>query len=425
MLLIVAYVVLVLIVSVSRPLVGLVLASNAFLIGSLAGPSDEGTGMAGVIIPGAAMGAIVLRSWLAGKLARYVPATTDLLILALFAIHLASAAYSREPAVSLEYSMRLLFLGLSFYFATRLSFDIYRDKNAAIQDFLIGCFAAGCLFAVLALLFGTSNWEEVTRIAIGSTAIPLAMTLGLGIIGGLFLLLAFPMGRVSRVSLYVGLLTIGYSLLLTNTRSVLLALLIAVLAILFMYKPVSIVRGSTSAVVTAIVAMLLGLAVVVSANYQLVSRGFGGLGNIVSGQFGTSDLARIYSWRLALDDLLANPLLGKSAGVFEASVGAYPHNIVLEVGAATGIPGLLLLAALMLSPVVACVQTHSPHGRLMLPAFIFTCFIAQLSLSLWMQKMLFICVGMVIAASTSSRTSGYPLAHDNSSQPSRQAHSAR
>ncbi|MDH8527775.1 hypothetical protein QIH07_26555, partial [Klebsiella pneumoniae] len=90
-----------------------------------------------------------------------------------------SAFFSNDLVIGLEFSLRYLFLGASFYFFARFSYVLYLDKGKFINDYMHGILITGFIVAVTALMQNNSSSQYTMRLTVGdSSTIPLAITLG-------------------------------------------------------------------------------------------------------------------------------------------------------------------------------------------------------------------------------------------------------
>lgn len=393
----------VILITLRKPLFGLVAASNGYLVGMLASVPDGETSPAGVIVPIAAMATILGLSVLKGTLGRYRVDAADVMLLLMFLLSLLSCGYSELPDASFMYSLRLLFLGLSFFYSAKLAFMLYRDPMAAVRDFFIGCAAVAVFFAGAAVAKNASAASYTMRLTLGTgSPIPLSLTLGLGMIASIMLLAVFRERRAVKALLFAGFLMMGYAMVLTNTRSVMLSLPLALVAALLSLR--TRVSASTLFKMGVIVAVAVAsVAAIAAYRYELVERSFSGFSRIYGGEYGTSEMDRIVAWNNASTQFLDHPLVGTGAGVFEKKYGMYPHNLMLEVGASFGMVGLMLLIALLALTIWRCVRPVSVAGATLLATFVFALLVAQVSLAFWMHKMLFLSMGVVAANSLARR----------------------
>lgn len=405
MAIILAFAFVVVLVTLRKPLSGLVAASNGYLVGMLASVSDGERSPAGVIVPAAAMATILGQSILKGALGRYRVDAADMMLLLMFLLSLLSCIYSDVPDVSLMYTLRLLFLGMSFFYAAKVAFMLYGDPMVALRDFFIGCAAVAAFFAGAALARNESASAYTMRLTLGTgSPIPLSLTLGLGMIASITLLAVFRERRTVQALVLAGFLVMGYAMVLTNTRSVMLSLPLALVAGVVSLRtrvPAS-ALFKTGIIVAVAVASVAAIA---AYRYELVERSFSGLSRILGGEYGASEMDRIIAWHNAAAQFFDHPFLGTGAGVFEKKYGMYPHNIMLEVGAGFGMAGLVLLILLLALTIWRCVRLVSLTGAVLLATVVFVLLVAQVSLAFWMHKMLFLCMG-VVAANSLARKRG-------------------
>jgi O-antigen ligase len=131
---------------------------------------------------------------------------------------------------------------------------------------------------------------------------------------------------------------------------------------------------------------------------ELYQRTFAGFGRIFSGEFGESEGDRMAAWLKALELFSDNLFLGIGSGNFGQYYIAYPHNALLEVLSENGIVGFGLLASLFAMGLFALSKLTSKYQLLLGSLFVYTLFISQVSLTLWMHKALFIWLAILTIA---------------------------
>lgn len=391
-----------------RPIAGLVLACGAYLAGSLTGPGDGGTWInaAGPFISFAVCAAKSVR----GKRIIYGFAAADAVMAALFFCILASSLYSKHPVVSFEYAIRFLLLGASFYFFGKLVAAAYQDREALVQDFIWGANIGAMTFAITAVAMNASASQYFLRLTIGeSSAIPLAVYLGQGLVATIALILR-NQSRAQLTYLLASAAVIGYAFLATNTRSVVIGFGLSVLVLGF--SAALTMRAKPILVMLTVCGLIIGGFFFMYMKYpDTISRLVSAASRIGSGQLGESESERVTAWADAWEILSTSPLTGIGSGSFMEIFGLYPHNAFLELGAETGLVGLVLLAALIAMCLKAAIR-QSISGKGTLSAlFLFHFTVSMVSMSFWMHKLLFLSIAVLLAYEASRKRL---IGHSNS-----------
>lgn len=391
------------IVTAMRPMVGIVLAANAFLAGALDSGAPSGESLAGIVLPMCCIAVVAVRMLPGRRWSRYIVKAPDLVV-ALFALlTFVSALYSPFPDVTLAYATKLLMGCIAFYFLAKAARTLYADDEDYNRDFVLGAFSAALIFAIVALGTMSSSSVYVMRLTVGDvSSIPLAMTLGLGLIAGANMMLAKRVAWFRFVVMLVCVGGIGVAFALANTRSVMLGL-VAAAAIAFATSL------SRLTVMNAIRIGLLGvlafgaLGWIVLYHFEMIERsveGFARIGGAAG--FGVSELERINAWRAAGAVVLDAPFFGEGGGVFQWKYGMYPHNAFLETGSGMGLAGVLVLVSFLVLTLGRAWRVARWNSVFLLAAFTFLFVVAQVSLAIWMNKLLFMVAGAV-AAQTGTR----------------------
>jgi O-antigen ligase len=381
-----------------RPMWGLALAANAFLVNAIIGAMD---GLSFVIVgvggPLLCFITLLVKRFLQ-KSSFFTPVGIEgYIVILLFFSFLLSALYSKDSIASLEIAIRYVFFVASFFFAVRFVVFNSTHPEVALHDFLMATMVIGVIVSIYALSQGQSASEYVMRLTIGNISpIPFSILIGQSFLISLFMLLVSTEWK-SKVIYFLATLILCYAEILTNTRSTLIGI---VLALLFFIAMSYRYFGNTIYIKLMMAAFLFVPLLITSmaGSEELYQRTFAGFGRIFSGEFGESEGDRMAAWLKALELFSDNLFLGIGSGNFGQYYIAYPHNALLEVLSENGIVGFGLLASLFAMGLFALSKLTSKYQLLLGSLFVYTLFISQVSLTLWMHKALFIWLAILTIA---------------------------
>lgn len=373
-----------------RPMWALALAANAFLVNASIGGDGGATFiMVGLGGPLLCFSVILIKRFLQGK-SFYMPVGLDgLMVFSLFWCLLVSAAYARDSFLSLDVAFRYLILCASFFFIIKFVICGSKNWSDSILSFAKATMIIGFLAAIYAILKGDSSSQYVTRLTIGTaSSIPLSILVAQSIIIAFYCLIV-EKGLKFKVLYSIMLIVLLYAEILTNTRSALIGIFLALVVILiFSSKKLGIGFYFKLILLSAVLTRIF--MVLIAGNEELYERAFSGFERLLSGQFGESEGDRVLAWGYALNAFSENFWGGIGAGNFGQYYIAYPHNIFFELLAENGILGFLTFFILC-SWMVFCACRGVPGVLvLVLSLVVFQLFVAQVSLTLWMHKSLFI-----------------------------------
>ncbi len=388
------YIIAVLSLSWLRPMVGLALASNAYLFNAMISGGDSDSPVFNVLGPLICFVTIFSKVILKDKVSLVRFKFADGIIFGFFLLYILSAFFSNDLVIGLEFSLRYLFLGASFYFFARFSYVLYLDKGKFINDYMHGILITGFIVAVTALMQNNSSSQYTMRLTVGdSSTIPLAITLGQAAVVNVYYIMT-QKGKKS-IPYLISFLPMVYAFLAANTRSVVIGFILALLLLLSSDK-FSIVRKNFGKVLLAISGMAVFIGYIITNNAELVARLFSTFGHIATEQYGQSESERIDAWHHAIATFYEHPILGEGVGIFIQRFNMYPHNIFFESAAETGIVGILLTVVLIGSCFYSIITNKGDVKTPVVAAmFIFLFFVSLVSLSFWMHKALFTSIALI------------------------------
>ncbi|GKT11809.1 MAG: hypothetical protein ISEC1_P0782 [Thiomicrorhabdus sp.] len=397
------YLVLVAIFSWYRPMWAIALAANAFLINAM-GASGGGAAfvMIGLGGPLICFFVIFFRGMIIEKNFRLIIGADGVLVILLFLLIMFSSLYADDTFAAFEVAIRFLFLCLLFFFTVRYVSTSYVDIDHAIISYALATMYIGFVIAVYALTAGSSSSQYVMRLTIGegTSPIPLSLLLGQSLLIALYMMLNSNKRVIAIYAVIVGVM--AYALLLTNTRSTLIGLALGVITFLILSRS-SMDSRKKLILISAIVLSIPLVITLMSGSEEIYERAFSGFIRLFSGDFGTSESDRLEAWWYGVLAFSENMLLGIGAGNFGQYYIAYPHNIFIELMAENGLIGLIIIIAIVFIGLKGLSKELSEIGMLAGALFVFSLFVAQVSLTLWMHKALFIWLALVVISSLAGK----------------------
>ncbi|HEX6491570.1 MAG TPA: O-antigen ligase family protein [Gaiellaceae bacterium] len=284
----------------------------------------------------------------------------------------ASVAWSEDVAQSVLEGERLL-----LYAAAGAAFLLVGRKHA--ERFLVGILAAitlACGWALCLRAFGGPGSYDVVSASLGATrrlAAPLGYSNGLGVFAAIGIVLAVGIAARRRsVAAAAPVLVLVPVLYFTYSRGAWLALGAGLLAAGLLLRP-SVPRpvaiGLGSALALALVSVLVWVGGPLGALRKFSGAGPAVKANQSSRLLSLSGSSRAQYWHVAWREYAAEPWLGSGAGSFQRRwlrlrPAALPvldaHSLYLETLAEVGPIGLLLLVALLSSPLLAAFRSAAP-----------------------------------------------------------------
>ena len=390
------YFILIIFYSFKRPISGIVLSSNAYLINALISKISENSNFSliSITIPLLCFSIILIRIILATKLRFIYFNRIDLIFIVITFWFLFSTIFSVNMTASLVYVMRFIFLGLSFYVITVLSEKLYLDKSKIFEDFIYGFLISGILMAATALYYFESSSEYIMRLTIGNAhSIPLSIILGASILSIFYYLLTPTMNNIKYLFIII-FMPVFYALLLTNTRGALIAVLISFTVYLITSRQVDLLK-SKSFFLMLLSIFISSFIYITSTNNTLTYRLISGFERLATRNLGQSETGRINAWSESFNIFLDNLLVGVGPGGFDYIYKMYTHNIFLESLVDTGIIGFLLVFLLLLVSLLTHLSLKHSYKAIIIAFLFFAIIISLVSLTFWMHKILFISIAMV------------------------------
>lgn len=390
------YIVIVIMASWRRPMWGIAVAANAFLFNAILGNSSGApfilVGLGGPLF---CFITLVLNRLLEKKSLNTPFKLDALLVFLFFIVAILSVFYAYNVNLSIEISVRYLVFCASFYFATQFVLYFELDKERAVRDFLNATLVLGVVIGFYAYIRGDSSSHYVMRLTIGEvSSIPLSILLGQSL---LIVFYFFVTSKKRQAFAYIPIfLLLVYVLFLTNTRSTLIASALGLGFILIFGRAQIPIKLYFRLLIICAITIPVSVYYLID-NLDQFERAFSGFDRIASGELGESESYRILAWGYALDAFSKNPFLGLGTGNFGQHYIAYPHNMFLEVLAENGLLGFIVVFVLMFLGVKKALINNQGVFLLIAALFIFSLFVAQVSLTMWMHKSLFIWLAFLLS----------------------------
>lgn len=378
-----------------RPIWGLVLAANAFLINAASGlESGAAFMLVGLGGPLVCFATVFLKKFFEGSAWKFVVGIDGWLVIVLFNLMLLSIVYAKDPESAQEASVRFLVLCLSFYFMVKF-IVLNSDRSAyVVQDYFIAVLWVGVVSALYGLWEGKSSSDYMMRLTIGNvSSIPLSVLLGQSFMLSVYFFILKDR-RLERLTYLFCSVLLLYVLILTNTRSTLVGVaLSAVFSLLCLGKLVGpkvfiYAFGGILAVVALISPTLLVFG-------EKLTRLTSGFQRLLTGELGESEADRLAAWRAAVEMFSENIFFGVGSGNFEQNFISYPHNIFLELLSENGLFGIVTLSLLIGLAILRLFSLVRSYEIMVGAGFVFCLFVAQVSMTLWMHKALFIWMSLL------------------------------
>ncbi len=309
-----------------------------------------------------------------------------------------SVMIAESQEFGLMSAVRIVYMSLSFYFTTRL-LCYSAGVSEFCRSFMVAMVVFGVFITGLALYLDESASEFVTRLTIGNTYIGLSNYITLALLCSLYVVFymkATVRGTVRLMAL-ISTPFLFYGMLLCNTRGVVVALVLAILFLLV--RSITSRRLSRSIVLRGVVGISIAVvgaimaAIAFPEAWLRMATKFSDMGDMG----GEADIARLDLYSSAISMFSNNPLLGEGVGTFELVNRTYPHNLMLETMADMGLVGLVLIVIVVIGSLLVSIRYQSVNAMFITALLLLQLFESQVSLAFWMNKNLFVFVGMATA----------------------------
>jgi O-antigen ligase len=320
------------------------------------------------------------------------------LVLAFAGLILIRLLYTPAGSYATEKAFRFVSLTLLAFFTPLVIIKSYRS----IWIFMMGWVGFAALLAIEAV-GQLSTGQRLS--AFNATPIALSRALGVGIIILLFAVLMGQLSRRWKLLAAAAVVVMFVALVGSGARGPLLMLVVTLVFTLGL----SIVRGGRR-LQSLLVMGAFGIAVVSILGLNLIPAVSLQRFTVLVDQTGvdTSSQARLMVMQVAWELFTTSPLFGRGTGSVSA-FGAgrelsYPHNVLLELAAETGLVGLglyLALVGLVLWRLISRVNRRAKHGPLwlaLIAMLVYTFLNAMVSGDLSDNRDFWLFAGIAIAA---------------------------
>lgn len=320
----------------------------------------------------------------------------DVLVFLLTTMVIIGTNFSYDLNIGLEYSLKFILLGVSYYYIAKLYFSSTQTLKSDIKLFFMAQYIIGVLLATIALLLWVSHDSHVVQLTLpGTHPIPFALLLGISFVTAF--VLSTTNGKIFSIQnkylLFLNNLLMGYLLLLifmTNVRGVLLAIIIIILLYTFL-NPKYIFKPKFLIFFTGFISFIILFIITIG-----IEKFFGRL-------LKSSDDQSISERVLAYSDsieIFSNNLFGVGTYSFQFySFLDYPHNMFMELIVNYGIFGLILVYLILAFVFLLIVRLlFYPNNYTLILLFLMLLYFfieAMFSFTLWMHKGLFFSMGIL------------------------------
>lgn len=396
-------------IAFSRPAIGIVLLLNIYLIkplilldaNSIGYDADFALGsnlLLGAILPAFTLIVIFFKKLYIKKYRYSYPFDKfEMLILSLSLILLVYVPVSPVSSHSLSYFLKFLFLGISYYFVVKFILFNSNNPRYILKMIFLAFYYFGIVISIISLLIMFSQNIVLKRLTLpGIHPIPFAQAIGISFLfsfaifisNGKLLALTNKLVIKFNVAIFIYLFIV---LLFTNTRGILLAVALSSL-ILLLYNPYRLEK---------IKFYFISFFVLILSSYLISNIGIDVLFHRL---MNSANDASVSDRLLAYNDsvnLFFNHPFGVGTGAFGYfSDFGYPHNLFLQNISEYGIFGLLWSIAFIF---ILCstlfyffrLRKIEPLSILALMMVIFYFTESMFSFTLWMQKGLFLSLGLL------------------------------
>lgn len=392
-----------------RPILGIVLSMEGYVLRGcvdlLNFSGGGGSQLAWFLLPLAVFGAVAYQFLTSGSMRRrYKLSVVDFIFILFGIVLFFGSLYAPDVKRGFELSVRYWLLGISYYFVARIAV-LKESGSDGIDQYLHACWIVALVLGGIAIYVSASG--SVWRLSIGNVhPIAFSLLIGMALLVNLYWLIVCREKFPQAVFKYAALIFLAYIFIATNTRGTTVSLFLAVCVMLLLVVSYRASFRQLNRLILLGVGGVAGLIALISIQPEIIVKLFDNLALIVSEDKGKSISDRLMAYNVALNLFFQNPLTGVGTGGFaHAHFTEYPHNIFLEVASENGILGLLpflgLLFFVSLESIGIYIKNKSTnhHQRLsiiLIPLLVYFFVEAQFSMSIWMQKHLYVAMALVV-----------------------------
>lgn len=392
-----------------RPMLGLALLLQTNIIRSLISIdyqnpcfncTNEPDVFLGAVTPILGLFFIILRFQLI-KPVKYVVDSFDLFFLVTVFTLFFTSLYAVDTLESLGYSFRFLIFGFGFFFVSKLVIINTNNFTEYFKSFLLYSLWLSIIFGTFgAILYLAKGFGQgFYRLTMpGVHPIPYSQLIGLGIFISfiLFITNGTYFNIKSKLKLNINKAVLPYLVLLllaTQTRGVILSMAVAI----FIYLLLNQVKIKKRLLYISGVIMGLGLILAVQyIDFEVLFE------RLLAKKTEKSVDDRFIAYTDSFNIFLEHPFGIGPDSFKHFSVLPYPHNLFLEFLAQYGVFGLVLSLYFIVLIIFMCfivkkIGKKSITHIVMLALFFYYFTEAMFSFTLWMQRGMFISMGLFVA----------------------------
>lgn len=394
-----------------RPGVGLALAANAYLIPQALFSQIEGiekNNLLNILLPVAVFILIFIKAFPRLRYYRFYIIDGILLVLGIWLFF--SSLKTPSMSTGIDIAIRYFVLGSSFYFVTRLIplVDPKRIKEN-ISLTIATYWVMAMVLSTIALANLLSRGYTFSRLSVGTVnPIPFSLLIASGIIINAYWLLGSRKISPSlKLGLYASLGLLMVVLMASNTRSMVIALIVSLPVMVFQIVRQQTLMKSVSTLLVAGIGISILLFGIAQWQPELFTAWSTRLSLITQQQKGTSSVnERIGAYDAAFLLFEKAPVFGVGTGNFGTASGGllgYAHNLSLELLSEQGIVGMLIFLCLIGAALHLMIKAN-PFARSYPAIYLFSswavlCFVvAQFSFTLWQHKNMFLSLALLVTA---------------------------
>jgi O-antigen ligase len=322
-----------------------------------------------------------------------------------FFLLIISSGISDSPSEAFLYTTKYLLLGIPYFFVTKALFINSKDFKENLTKMLVFAVNLSVIFGIIAaLIVIISGYEEpyakygvVMRLTIqGVHPIPFAQAVGFGLLSALFLIVNKIKSKKSILQLLVKAAFLTIILLFTNTRGVVVSLVLSlILAAGFYLKSPKINKKTATIFLISVLCFFTGVILFIDIK-SLFGRFY-------------FDPYAFESTFLRLDSLFESFKIFRQklftgigpTGFPTYSVLPYPHNFILEYIVFFGIWGAILMGLFTIFILELYLVTLK-NKKDVFYVFLFITFLfyfieTQVSFTLWTHKGVYFSLGLLMA----------------------------
>jgi O-antigen ligase len=320
----------------------------------------------------------------------------DVLVFLLTTMVIIGTNFSYDLNIGLEYSLKFVFLGVSYYYIAKLYFSSTQNLESDIKLFFLAQYFIGILLSTIALFLWIMYDDYVVQLTLpGIHPIPFALLLGVSFITAF--VLSTTKGSVFSIQnkylLFLNNLFMGYLLLLifmTNVRGVLLITIIAII-LYTLLNPKYIFKPKILIFFTGFILFIVLFVINIG-----VEKFFG---RLLKSSEDQSISERVLAYSDSIE-IFSNNIFGVGNYSFQFySFLEYPHNMFMELIVNYGLFGLILDYLILAFVFLLLLRLlFYPKNYILILLFLMLIYFfieTMFSFTLWMHKGLYISMGMI------------------------------